>query len=288
MAKKTLEGTLSSVYAHVYDEQAGLTKVETKDGVVVSKVYTLDSPTKKLDSITIYDESLIASIDKIKVAMAVSDRAYLIIAKELSNIADSGKLEALGFSNIEQFASRMFDIASTTTQFYVRIGRFLLDSDYTPVAGLPKTLKISQLLEIVTCLKVNSKDDVTTKVIPAFANSTISDGMSARRMREALRKADKVIELKESQVVSETATESATETATETVTESVTETAAEVAAANTSSPMLSLLVKVSEARDAVEVSIKDSIIEAGNGAFMEYLDSATKVIELLQSMIASN
>ena len=274
MAKKTLEGTLSSVYAHVYDEEAGLTKVETKDGVVVSKVYTLDSPTKKLDSITIYDEGLIASIDKIKLAMAVSDRAYLIIAKELSNIADSGKLEALGFANIEQFASRMFDIASTTTQFYVRIGRYLLDSDYTPVAGLPKSLKISQLLEIVTCLKVNSKEDVANKVIPAFANSTISDAMSARRMRDALRKADKVIELKDSQVVTED--EKTSETATETATET------------TTSPLLSLLVKVSEARDALEVSIKDSVVEAGDGAFMEYLDSATKVIELLQSMIASN
>lgn len=164
-------------------------KIEGTDIEVVKKTYTLEVAKGKKESVTINDPEIIKSIDSINFAKAATDNARYIICKELSRLNERIELiQSMGFKGIDDFASHLFGFKRDTVGQYARIGRFLITDDYTPVKVLPDNLPVSHMLEMLAYCIDKEKDNVDLKRIASwYADGTLVDGMSTKKVREALK-----------------------------------------------------------------------------------------------------
>lgn len=170
--------------AMVIDETSHFQEVEGKDGAIseiVKKQYSFIEPIGKRNQISVYDIDIINSLDKIQSAM--DGRKYLnyIIAKELSNINESGKLENMGFKNIAELGKSIFALEPSTVNHYSRIGKFFINNDYSLKGALPE-ISISHLLELSKLVDEESGD--ITSITEMYTNGTLIDGMSTKKIRE--------------------------------------------------------------------------------------------------------
>ena len=100
----------------------------------------------------------------------------------MARIADSGKLEKMGFKTPADLGKAMFDFEVSTCNHYVRIGRNFITDDYKVIDGLPE-LSISHLIELN---KYVGKDGDTSDIIDMYLDGTLVDGMSTKDVRKAL------------------------------------------------------------------------------------------------------
>jgi hypothetical protein len=167
------------------DTNSLYTTIPTHDGgtvEVTKKTYQFANPVGKRDSMTIYDTAIIESMEKI--AHALHGKAILTyaICKEFSKIAESGKLENMGFKTIADFGKAVYGLETSTVNHYTRIGSTFINDDYTVKAGLPD-LSVSHFIELSS--SVNDGD--ITPIIELYQNGTLVDGMSTKRIRETLK-----------------------------------------------------------------------------------------------------
>ena len=189
MNKKEIIDNVNSVLditATLYhDEDESLTEQVTKKGnVAVSKVYGFVQKVGKRDNIMVTNPELIQSIDKIMVATRAQIVMSFVICKEMAKIADSGKLADLGFKNIAELGKALFGYQTSTSNHYVRIGRNFITDDYKLKEGLPSSLTTSHLIELNAL--VDDDGDIST-IQDMYLEGTLSDGMSTKRIREAIK-----------------------------------------------------------------------------------------------------
>lgn len=155
--------------------------IATKKGEVevTKKVYEFATVIGKRKQITMYDESIIMATEKIKSAM--HGRAILsnVICKELANIADTGKLENMGFKNIAEYGKALHGLEVSTVNHYVRIGRTFLNDDYTVKSGLPE-LSASHFIELNALVGENGELD---DIVELYQTGKLVDGMSTKTIR---------------------------------------------------------------------------------------------------------
>ena len=155
-----------------------------ENGTEISqKVYQLVNPVGKKETITVYDATIIESIEKISVSMKAKDLFSYVICKELANIQNTGKLENMGFKNIAEFAKAVYGFESSTANHYAKIGNSFINSDYSVKSGLPK-LSISHFIELNSLVGENGEID---GIIELFMNGTLIDGMSTKKFREVVK-----------------------------------------------------------------------------------------------------
>ena len=102
----------------------------------------------------------------------------------MAKIADSGKLADLGFKNIAELGKALFGYQTSTSNHYVRIGRNFITDDYKLKEGLPASLTTSHLIELNAL--VDDDGDIST-IQDMYLEGTLSDGMSTKRIREAIK-----------------------------------------------------------------------------------------------------
>lgn len=164
------------------DTESCFTTLES--GVEISqKKYAFRNPIGKKESITVYDANIIASMEKISAALKAKNIVGYVICKELANIQNTGKLEALGFKNIAEFGKAVYDFEPSTVNHYVKIGNAFITSDYSVKAGLPE-LGVSHFIELNTLVAENGSID---QIIGLFTSGTLTDGMSTKKIREVLK-----------------------------------------------------------------------------------------------------
>lgn len=149
---------------------------------VIKKTYSLVNPIGKRTSMTIYDASIIESMEKI--AHALHGKALLTyaICKEFSKISNSGKLENMGFKTISEFGKSVYGLETSTVNHYTRIGESFINDDYTIKNGLPE-LSVSHFIE----LSAKVIDGDISPIIELYADGTLVDGMSTKKIRETLK-----------------------------------------------------------------------------------------------------
>jgi len=160
-------------------------KVPTADGTeidVTKKTYAFRNPIGKRTSMTIYDASIIESMEKIGHALHGKDILTYAICKEFSKIAESGKLENMGFKTIAEFGKAVYALETSTVNHYARIGATFINDDYSIKQGLPE-LSVSHFIELSS--KVEDGD--ITPIIELYADGTLVDGMSTKKIRETLK-----------------------------------------------------------------------------------------------------
>lgn len=192
-------------------------KTTTNGNVAVTRKYQLVNKKGNKSTLTITDSALIESIDKINMATRASNVMGYVICREMAKIADSGKLESMGFKNIAEFGKCAFGFATSTCNHYAKIGRNFITDEYKVKDGLPD-LSISHFIELNA--KVGNDGDIS-HIVDMYLNGELVDGMSTKALRTALLKADKVIDT----IATETETENGAtiESTTESTTESKTE-----------------------------------------------------------------
>ena len=162
------------------------TSIEGKDGAkteIAQAVYKFASSKGDRKQVTIYDLDIIESTEKIKAAMTGRNILSLVICKELSNIAESGKLEKLGFKTIAEYGHYLFGLQTSTVNHYARIGKNFLNDDYSVKGGLPE-LSVSHFIELNALVPENGD---LSGILELFVNGTLSDGMSTKDFRNALK-----------------------------------------------------------------------------------------------------
>jgi hypothetical protein len=166
------------------DTDSMFTTIDTADGKleVTKKTYHFANPIGKRDSMTIYDTAIIESMEKISHALHGKAILTYAICKEFSKIAESGKLENMGFKTIADFGKAVYGLETSTVNHYTRIGSTFINDDYTVKAGLPD-LSVSHFIELSS--SVNNGD--ITPIIELYSNGTLVDGMSTKRIRETLK-----------------------------------------------------------------------------------------------------
>lgn len=166
------------------DTDSLFTSIKTADGEleVTKKTYHFANPVGKRDSMTIYDTAIIESMEKISHALHGKAILTYAICKEFSKIAESGKLENMGFKAIADFGKAVYGLETSTVNHYTRIGATFINDDYSVKAGLPD-LSVSHFIELSS--SVNDGD--ITPIIELYANGTLVDGMSTKRIRETLK-----------------------------------------------------------------------------------------------------
>lgn len=173
-----------------YDGES-IQEKETKDGhVAVTRNYKLVNKRGNKESLMVTDAGLIESIDKIMTAERAKNVMGYVICREMSKIADSGKLKSMGFKNIAEFGKCMFGFQTSTSNHYARIGRVFITDEYKVRDGLPD-LSISHFIELNA--QVGEDDDISD-IVNLYLDGTLVDGMSTKDIRNALNKKSKVID----------------------------------------------------------------------------------------------
>lgn len=159
-------------------------EVPTKDGTteISKKVYEFANPIGKRTQITVYDMAIIESTEKISKALHGRSILNYVICKEFSKIAESGKLENMGFKNIAEYGKAIFGLETSTVNHYARIGKAFINDDYTVKAGLPE-LSVSHFIELNSLVGENG--DISA-IIELYQTGKLVDGMSTKKIREVL------------------------------------------------------------------------------------------------------
>lgn len=167
------------------DTNSFIEKIISSNGTevdVTKKTYNLVNPIGKRTSMTIYDASIIESMEKIGHALYGKALLTYAICKEFSKIAESGKLENMGFKTIAEFGKSVYGLETSTVNHYARIGSTFINDDYSIKNGLPE-LSVSHFIELSS--KVVDGD--ITPIIDLYSDGTLVDGMSTKKIRETLK-----------------------------------------------------------------------------------------------------
>ena len=172
---KTLEINPNEFYESIAGENGQVTEVS-------KKTYNFVNPIGKRATMTVYDMQIIESMEKIAHALRGKTLLTFSICKEFQHIAESGKLENMGFKNIAEFGKTVYGLETSTVNHYVRIATNFINDDYTVKKGLPE-LSVSHLIELSSMVK----DGNVAPVIELYAKGTLVDGMSTKKIRETLK-----------------------------------------------------------------------------------------------------
>lgn len=187
VSRETIESNVASVLTDVstrvqYDGEGISEKTTKKGSMVVQKKYDFAVKLGTRVSMTLSDPELITSVEKILVAEKGKKVMGYVICKEMAKIADSGKLEKMGFKTVAEFGKAMFGFETSTCNHYVRIGRNFITDDYHVIDGLPE-LSISHFIELN---KYVGEDGDTSDIVDMYLDGTLVDGMSTKDVRKAL------------------------------------------------------------------------------------------------------
>ena len=130
-------------------EQAIQLKKDSDGKEYLSATFKLKSPTKKFDSITVNDMAVAESLDRIRNADSMGEVASFVLAKELSNIADTDASKC-GFENSETLAGALLGKGKSTLANYKRIGQYFITSDYHIKGAIPQETSISLLNQLLS------------------------------------------------------------------------------------------------------------------------------------------
>lgn len=165
----------------------GIQTDKTKSGeVVASKEYTFTNPIGKRNSVKVFDQAIIESTEKIAMALYGGNVLAFAVCREFAKINDKAKLESMGFKNIGEYGSALFDIAPLTVRQYARIGKVFIDDEYKIASAiLPQSLQRGHLLEFLKFIDDETED--ISAIEELYLNGTLTDGMGTKKIRGVLK-----------------------------------------------------------------------------------------------------
>lgn len=183
-----IKNSMNDLFSRVSSAQVeGIQTDKAKSGeIVASKEYTFTNPIGKRNSVKVFDKAIIESTEKIAMALYGGNVLAFAVCREFAKINDKAKLESMGFKNIGEYGSALFDIAPLTVRQYARIGRIFIDDDYKIASSiLPQSLQRGHLLEFLKFIDDDTED--ISKIEELYLSGTLTDGMGTKKIRSILK-----------------------------------------------------------------------------------------------------
>lgn len=172
---KTLSLNPSEYYEEIKGEDGSITEVS-------KKTYNFVNPIGKRSTMTVYDHDIIEAMEVIDKAMKGKTLLTFAICKKFQFVAESGKLENMGFKNVAEFGKAVFGLETSTVNHYVRIAKNFINDDCTVKAGLPN-LSVSHFIELNSYVE----DGNIAPIIELYSKGELVDGMTTKKVRETLK-----------------------------------------------------------------------------------------------------
>lgn len=152
---------MSDTLVNAINVHAGESAIQIKtdsDGKeYLSATFKLKNPTKKMDTIIVNDISVAESLERIRKADSLGEVSSFVLAKELSNIADTDASKC-GFDNSESLAGALLGKAKSTLANYKRVGQYFINDDYTLKGAIPQEASISLLNQLLSFVTMENED----------------------------------------------------------------------------------------------------------------------------------
>lgn len=147
--------------------------------------YEVSAMNGNKDTLTFYNSDLIKHTQVIQRMRDAGNIAILAIAHELAKMDDDESYKSAGFKSLADYGRVVFDYKPSTISLYLKSAHaFLTDDENGNVAikdGLPK-LSMGQMIELAPLVE---NGDITP-VIQLFADGTVNEMMSTKKMRDAV------------------------------------------------------------------------------------------------------
>lgn len=286
--RETIENSVASVLSDVsnrvqYDGEGISEKTTKKGAMVVQKKYDFAVKLGTRVSMTLSDPELITSVEKILLAEKGKKVMGYVICKEMARIADSGKLEKMGFKTPAEFGKAMFGFETSTCNHYVRIGRNFITDDYRVIDGLPE-LSISHFIELN---KYVGEDGDTSDIVDMYLDGTLVDGMSTKDVRKALVAKSTTVDADASSSDESDKEETAPETGSKSAPETGSKSApATSQLADSEKPGFDVNVECGKALDALaKFSEAMATLNANNVQISGYEDKVSMLADMVKALI---
>lgn len=169
--------------------------VPDSDEHVIIKTYELAIPKGKKETLNISNPDIIKSLDAMAANLKARDVLGYAFCAECGNLwYYKDQIKQMGFKDLGEFVVHVLPVkwSSNTVNQYARIGRYFLtryeDGSVFPRVPFPQDIPVSTLLEMLAYCEDKETDTVDMdKVISWYKDGLLVDGMSGKKVRDALK-----------------------------------------------------------------------------------------------------
>ena len=160
---------------------------EGHDITVIASVFKFAEPKGKKTEIQVNNPEIAASLYKMQAATGAKAEIDKFIARELYKLSlHDDEIKRMNFDGAIDLYSTVFGVSKDMASKRLRIGRFFIDDNMQVNPIIPVSWSLSHMQELLQYLP-----DDDTQVIPTvvkwFADGTITDGMSTKDVRKAMK-----------------------------------------------------------------------------------------------------
>ena len=160
---------------------------EGHDITVIASVFKFAEPKGKKTEIQVNNPEIAASLYKMQAATGAKAEIDKFIARELYKLSlHDDEIKRMNFDGAIDLYSTVFGVSKDMASKRLRIGRFFIDDNMQVNPIIPVSWSLSHMQELLQYLP-----DDDTQVIPTvvkwFADGVITDGMSTKDVRKAMK-----------------------------------------------------------------------------------------------------
>lgn len=157
------------------------------DITVIASVFKFVEPKGKKTEIQVNNPEIAASLYKMQAATGAKAEIDKFIARELYKLSlHDDEIKRMNFDGAIDLYSTVFGVSKDLASKRLRIGRFFIDDNMQVNPIIPTSWSLSHMQELLQYLP-----DDDTQVIPTvakwFVDGTITDGMSTKDVRKAMK-----------------------------------------------------------------------------------------------------
>lgn len=160
---------------------------EGNDITVIASVFKFAEPKGKKTEIQVNNPEIAASLYRMQAASGAKAEIDKFIARELYKLSlHDDEIKRMNFDGAIDLYSTVFGVSKDLASKRLRIGRFFIDDNMQVNPVIPASWSLSHMQELLQYIP-----DDETQVIPTvakwFSDGTITDGMSTKDVRKAMK-----------------------------------------------------------------------------------------------------
>lgn len=160
---------------------------EGNDITVIASVFKFAEPKGKKTEIQVNNPEIAASLYRMQAASGAKAEIDKFIARELYKLSlHDDEIKRMNFDGAIDLYSTVFGVSKDLASKRLRIGRFFIDDNMLVNPIIPASWSLSHMQELLQYLPDDDAQVIPT-VAKWFSDGTITDGMSTKDVRKAMK-----------------------------------------------------------------------------------------------------
>lgn len=160
---------------------------EGNDITVIASVFKFAEPKGKKTEIQVNNPDIAASLYRMQAASGAKAEIDKFIARELYKLSlHDDEIKRMNFDGAIDLYSTIFGVSKDLASKRLRIGRFFIDDNMQVNPIIPASWSLSHMQELLQYLPDDDAQVIPT-VAKWFSDGTITDGMSTKDVRKAMK-----------------------------------------------------------------------------------------------------